>query len=96
MILIWFYRLQGVFTKMIGSRTALGYDDCYLTPKLPPSISAIIQKLIQLMELAAVCRKRWKTGALFSVILKSSIPRLVIKISNYSCPPGYALLPHFP
>ena len=96
MILIWFYRLQGVFTKMIGGRTALGYDDCYLTPKLPPSLSVIIQKLIQLIELAAVCRKRWKTGALFSNILKSSIPRFLIKISNYSFPSGYALLLHFP
>ena len=51
---------------------------------------------MQLIEVAEPCRKRWKTGAVFSVILKSPIPCFVIEISNDSFPPGYALLPHFP
>ena len=34
MILIWLHRLQGVLTEMIGGRTALGVDGCFLTQKL--------------------------------------------------------------
>ena len=43
MILIWLHRLQGLMTEMIGGRTALGVDGCFLTPKLQPSLSAMFQ-----------------------------------------------------